>query len=303
LLCSVGISYTRWLSKFASEEHKPDGLTVIARGVLCKSGLGSSQSRAHIYTLDRILKNRPLQHAWGIGKRTEAKLRLLGIRTLVELKDYPVSRLRHVLGVNGYYLWAHLNGIEIGGLIDYRNVRSKSIGHSYCLPKKTTNINYLKTVMMKLCAKTGMRLRARGVRASVVYAGYSFLKKGGVWRSWKLARPIFDTRDIYQQASKLLTAKLVTAKVRMLAVSVASFVPHTNQLVLFEEQETAKKTLVEAIDRINNTFASFAIVPGSMLYLKDSAVDRIGFRKSVKPEEQRDNLKYIAETGGIDDAA
>ncbi len=46
LTCSIGISHTRWLAKFASEENKPDGLTIITQ-----------------QDLANIFKDRPLQHA------------------------------------------------------------------------------------------------------------------------------------------------------------------------------------------------------------------------------------------------
>jgi len=277
LKCSVGLAETRWLAKFASHEQKPDGLTVIRNK-----------------DLDQVFKDRPLQHAWGIGERLDARLRLLGIGTLSDLKQYPMSRLRRQFGIYGYYLWSHLNGIEIAK-IDSQSREVKSIGHSYCIPRQTSDSSYLRGILMKLCAKTGVRLREKHLCATRIHAGYSFVSGGGVWHSWKFASPIFDTRDIFNEASILITKKLLIDNVRMMAVSISGLVPNSGQLTLFDNHQLVKRQLVAAIDKVNSTFGSFVVVPGAMYDLQGVAVDRIGFRKSVVPLDPENPIEYVAE--------
>jgi len=277
LKCSVGLASTRWLAKFASKEQKPDGLTVIK-----------------LKDLDEILAYRPLQHAWGIAIALENRLKLLGINNLFDLKHSQPQKLRQALGIQGYYLWAAVNGIEVGGLQSHGSHKSKSIGHSYCIPKQTTELNYLRSIMLKLCVKTGSRLRRQKLQAGGIMVGFNFVNGGGIWRSWKLPKPIFDSIDIFNTAKKILTTEMVTKKIRLLAISVSRLSPVSRQLSFFED-EVKKRQLVEALDEINNKFGEHTIIPGLLLPLKNQALDRIGFRKSVRPEEVISREVYVSE--------
>jgi hypothetical protein len=73
---------------------------------------------------------------------------------------------------------------------------------------------------MKLCEKTGRRLRhanfsAQGVHVSCVYTDLSWWYRGR-----KFDVPVYTTRDIYIKALRLLNRSGYTKHVRNLAVSV-----------------------------------------------------------------------------------
>lgn len=265
LRCSIGIAPTRWLAKFASEEQKPDGLTVLT---------------AH--DLDRVFAGRPLEHAWGIASALSGKLQTLGIKDLLGLKRASPEKLRRCLGMNGYYLWAAVNGIETSGVGDHEAESPKSIGHSYCLPKRTTDITYLRAVMTKLVCKAGWRMRRQGLQARGVRGGYDFVSGGGMWHSWQLAVPIETDSEIAREAGKLLQPGSVSRPVRLLAVSLFSLSPASSQLSLFTDV-ASHRSLSRALDEINERYGSFTVMPGHLLAVKGQALDRIGFRKSVKP--------------------
>lgn len=260
LSSSVGISSTKFLAKFASDIAPKGGVLAITPD-----------------NLESCLKGRALEEAWGIGDAMAERLKLIGINDLYELKNYSPDKLRRSLGRYGYYLWAGVNGLEISR-INRGAPPPKSAGHSYCLPKKTTDKKYLSGVLYKLCEKTGRRLRSLNMEAQQInlYAGY--IRAGGIHRSWKTSDKMFTTEEIAKPALDFLENSRLAMPVRMLAVSVARLTPVSSQLNLFCDKLSIR-SLSRALDKINNKYGEYAVIRGAMFGLKDQAKDRIGFRK------------------------
>ena len=259
--CSIGISWTKFLAKFAGDIAPKKGILVIEDNK----------------KLEELLCNRSLLDAWGINTRTEIRLNQLGIKNLLDLKNYSQDKIRWSLGNYGYYLWANVNGLEISR-INEGSPLPKSIGHSYCLPKYTMNKDYLSSVLYKLCEKTGRRLRDKGMEAEHMQVGWSYLTAGGNFRSFKTRERMFTTEEIFKQANQILEKAELIMSVRMLAVSVSLLSPVANQMSLFDDN-LAKKDLSRALDKINNKFGEFTVVRGQMFGTENMAKDRIGFRK------------------------
>ena len=131
---------------------------------------------------------------------------------------------------------------------------------------------------MKLCEKTGQRLRNKSLEAKNISAGLSYVSEGGRYKSMKTPEHIFDTPSIFRYANSLLFSNPLTDRVRMLAISVSGLIEPTNQLSFFSNTIT-KKNLARACDKINNTYGDFTIASGEMFGTGEVAQDRIGFRK------------------------
>ena len=95
----------------------------------------------------------------------------------------------------GYYWYLRLRRHEIDA-IDFKR---KSFGNTYALGRQTNDPRELAKLLMKLCEKTGRRLRkakysAQGVHVSCVYTDLSW---------WHIGRkfdvPVYTTRDIYRR--------------------------------------------------------------------------------------------------------
>ena len=258
----MGIAETRWLAKFGSDIAGNDQLLIIKKE-----------------NLPQLFSQVKLTDAWGINLRTEIKLNALGIYDLNDLKNYPVANLMQTLGKNGYYLWANVNGIELAGLKNNEEQKPKSIGHSYCLPRRTTERKYLNSILLKLCEKTGRRLRSQDLEAKHVYVGWGYVNGGGMYKHKKLIKPIFDTRGIFRTASGIFNSFKLSDKVRFLAVSVSNLIPLQSQTSFWEDVLKPKK-VAKAMDKINDKFGEYSIMYGSMHGLDKQAQERIGFRKS-----------------------
>ena len=90
---SIGISLTKVLSKVASKNKKPDGLTVIPG------------RKIHIY-----LKELPLEKVWGIGANTVAYCEKLGIKTALQFARCSEEFIKRHFSKPFYEIWHELNG-------------------------------------------------------------------------------------------------------------------------------------------------------------------------------------------------
>ena len=269
LKASIGISETRFLAKFASDIAEKDSILIIEK------------EKAYKFF------DREVTEAWGINTRLQIRLNALGIFTLNDLRRYPVSNLLQAFGKVGYYLWANVNGIELEGVKNEQELKPKSVGHSYCLPRRTKDKNYLLAILLKLCEKTGRRLRKLECEARTICFGFSYLHGGGFYKVKKLKNPVFETKNIFLAAKKLFLENQLQDEVSFLAISLSSLIPLQNQASLFQDNLALKK-LSTSMDEINDKYGEHTIFLGNMFGTEKFARDRIGFRKSI---ELKNNFK------------
>jgi DNA polymerase-4 len=110
LTCSIGIAHNKFLAKLSSDLKKPNGITMVPDG----------QEKDFIAPL-------PVRKLWGVGPKSEAKIRELGIETIGDVAEADLTRLREQLGrsmADHIYTLAHA--------IDHRQIspdrERKSIG-------------------------------------------------------------------------------------------------------------------------------------------------------------------------------
>jgi len=261
LRCSIGISFTKFLAKFAGDIAPKGGIMEINN-----------------INLEDCLK-RPLTDAWGINKAVESHLKFLGINNLLELKKYSPDKIRMMLGRYGYYLWANVNGQEISK-VNCGNSIPKSVGHSYCLPKKTNDKKYLESIVFKLVEKIGRRLRSLEMEGAKINFYMAYIREGGINKSFRPGYKIFTTEEIFLPVSEFLKNVNLLFPVSMIAISVSSLSQVSAQISLFYNS-LKKKDLSRAMDKINDKYGEYAVIYGAMFGTENSAHDRIGFRKTV----------------------
>jgi DNA polymerase IV len=136
---------------------------------------------------------------------------------------------------------------------------------------------------MKLCKKTGRRLRraeyaAQGVHVSCVYTDFSFWHTGR-----KVDVPVYPTREIYLKALRLLNQSGYKKRVRNLAVSVYDLIPsRSEQLDMFSSKSHA---VAKAMGNINDKYGEFVITPALMMGMDETILDRIALGGVKELEE------------------
>ena len=258
---SVGISWTKFLAKFASDIAPKKSILIIKNKK----------------ELESILDGRELKDAWGINVKTEMRLKMFGINNLLDLKNYDKNRIRKILGRWGYYLWANVNGEEVTR-VERGSRQPKSVGHSYSLAKRTKEIESLKVIFYKLCEKTGRRLRDMELEAQNISIGMAYTRDGGIFRSFKTPEKMFTTEEIFKYVERFLDNTPIVMPVRVASISVGRLSDITNQMSMFEDN-LSKKELSRALDKVNNKYGEYTVVRGQMFNTDDIARDRIGFRK------------------------
>jgi len=265
LKCSIGISYTKFLAKFAGD-------------IAPKNGMVSITSE----NLESYL-NRELTDAWGIGRAMSVRLRLLGIQTLLELKQVDPIFIKRQLGSYGYYLWANVNGQEITKLENGIKI-PKSIGHSYCLAKRTTEKDYLRTVLAKLCEKSGRRLRNLELEAKNATLYLQYMSGAHLTKTIAAGESFFTTHEFLAPLYDFLTDAQLLGPVRMMAMTLTKLSPVSDQLGLFSNRNKIKN-LSRAMDLVNNRYGEYTVTSGLLFNSEKIARDRVGFRKTVSFEQ------------------
>jgi len=95
LTASVGVAPNKFLAKLGSDLHKPDGLTVIRPE-----------------DVDVLLPPMPVTKIWGIGPAMAARLKLLGINTIGDLRKFPLTVLRQQIGDDAEHYQRLAHGLD-----------------------------------------------------------------------------------------------------------------------------------------------------------------------------------------------
>ncbi len=270
ITCSAGVSYSKLVAKIASDLQKPDGLVVVR-----------PEDKASLY--ERL----ELTDIPGIGNRQKRNLNKLGIFTLTDLRDYPLSKLVTHFGIGGYHLHSmgQLEGSWKEGFGDdppAGGVASpmKSMGHMYTVPLEYRKKNIMRPVLYKLSEMVAARLRINGLMGNQIYAHAYNGNEVHAGRGAKIGYYVQDGRDIYLEALALLRA---TASLRELetntyfvGVTVGGLMPYYPQASLFEDKPRRER-LAAALDKINQKYEDFTVARVPAFLARDIIRDSVGF--------------------------
>ncbi|MDO8336450.1 MAG: hypothetical protein Q7T74_06770 [Candidatus Saccharibacteria bacterium] len=272
---NIGIAPNRFLAKYAAGFDKPNGMTQIDQT-----------------NLKRKYEDQDLVDLPGINVRYRARLFAAGITNPLEFlaADRILLQKRVFKSVVGYYWYLRLRGWEID---NFEPVR-RSIGHQYALSNKTSDPVELKRLLLKLCEKTGRRMRKNGLYAGGIHLYLGFVGRGPFvpssfesmhkipsWhKGTKVDHRLYSTEDIYKAACRLLDQAEIRGKVKLMSVTVSNIRPwDPEQLSIFEQNRYLQtgRRISDAQDAANNRYGEFVVTPASMLDMQGTILDRIAF--------------------------
>jgi len=144
LTCSVGVGPNKLLAKMAVDMKKPDGLTVVR----------PEEVREFLWPL-------PVGRLYGVGVKTEEKLREAGVSTIGDLARLPLERLVHLFGRSlGSYLYDAARGIDHEPVEEAAEV--ESISRMTTLRENTRDYNLIWPEMEALCEQVMEQVRLEG---------------------------------------------------------------------------------------------------------------------------------------------
>ncbi len=256
---NIGIGTNRFLAKLAAGLNKPDGLDVIT---------GEN--------LRSVYQNLTLTDLPGINVRFQARLNVENIHTPLQFLDAPLHLLKKNVfkSIVGYYWFLRLRGHEIDS-VDFGR---KSFGQQYALGDKTTDREKISRLLMKLCEKTGRRLRKSENVAGGIHLWLNFENRMFWSQGKKLKKDVYSTQDIFISAQKLLNGAEIPARVTNIGVTVFNLHPsNPEQLGLFDDSRLDTRSLAKAADAINDRYGEFTLVPASMANMQDIILKRVAF--------------------------
>ncbi len=256
---NVGIGPNRFLAKMAAGLNKPDGLDAI-----------TGENLHEVYAgLDLI-------DLTGINVRYQARLKAAGIHTPLQFLDAPAHFLKKQVfqSIVGYYWYARLRGHEI----DAVDTKTKSFGQQYALGQKTYDRQELSRLIMKLCEKTGRRLRKHGYAAHGAHLALGFEDRRYWARGRKGKSDMYATQDIYLAMQRLLDAAVIPCKVTNISVTVYDLVPDAlRQASLFDDTRIDRRSIAVASDTVNDRYGEFTLVPALMANMQNTILKRVPF--------------------------
>lgn len=246
LWCSIGISENKFLAKMASEFKKPLGIT-------------------ELWERDVKQKLWPLKvrEMYGIGKQTEKRLNEIGILTIGQLANCDRKMLESCFGKYGEELKRLANGIDPSPVTPHPKYESKSIGRTTTLSKDTTDIEFARSVLLRLAEEVGEEARRYDFKGKTVSIVIRYGDFKTITRQKSIATT-FLTKEIYKAGCELLEANWNCRKpVRLLGIGLSNIEEDLpDQLSIFDvnddlpDEIKREEKLERTMDAIRSRFGS-----------------------------------------------
>jgi nucleotidyltransferase/DNA polymerase involved in DNA repair len=250
LTASIGLAPTKMAAKIASDLKKPDGFVEVTQKEL----------------LD-FLRPLDINKIWGLGKKTEAILDNMGIKTIGDLAKINPKKLIDVFGKNGAALWQLANGIDESSV--QTETEAKSISNEITFDKDTLDRDIIEGALESLCEKISRRLRKENLKART--ATLKIRLKGFHTYTRSVTMPeATNFADILYKKIKFLYENFDTEskKVRLIGVKTSNLLPLNYKDSLFSDKTDKKREEVhKAIDKIKGKFGDIAIRRAGSRYL------------------------------------
>jgi len=251
LTASVGIGPNRLIAKLGSEHHKPDGLTVVAPAQV----------------LD-FLAPMPVSNLRGLGQQTDKIFSRIGIRTVAQLRDVPLSQLQQHLG-NKAAASFHRQAFGIASDQVLPEQRRKSISKETTFETDVRDHTVLHNTLLRLAADVARTARRERLSGSVVTLKIRFEGFETCTRQYTRTTPTHDERDMLKTAWRLfLDSKLPDKPVRLIGIGISGWEQdQPAQADLFDQpgQQQYNQRLLETIDAVTGKFGKHLLqlgVPG-----------------------------------------
>lgn len=247
ITCSVGVAPSKFVAKLASTHSKPDGLLLIPRSKVID-----------------FLHPLPVGALWGVGERTEEQLVRLGLETVADIAETPVTTLERAVGsAQGRHLHDLSWGRDPRAVIP--NEPDKSIGNEETFDSDTDDHEWIRSRIAGLADQVARRLRASNCVARTVGLKVRFADFTTITRSRTLDVSTDVGADIYATAWSLFEALgLQRARIRLVGVRVEglSSTDETPTQLLLDAPDRGHRDAEVAMDRLRQRYGPGAVRPG-----------------------------------------
>lgn len=299
---SVGVSHNKLLAKLASGLKKPNGQFFIPE--------------TQIESVYRIAK---LTDICGIGDRIAARLAMMGIYTLLQLRNTPRELLIAEFGnVEGHFLHDVGQGKDTTVVKAYTNaVDVKSVSRNYCLARNEYDKRIVLQNIYELCEEVGIKLRRLNKRARTagvclrgdtiiggnVSHDYYFNSGEEIFKAcletiYQHCHPgsVSGSPHLHRMLQNLQRDNEFKGYIRQISVWVGNLKSEYELPLPLLQEEKRKELLTKITDDLNDRFGDHTIRNGFLLYAEKLTTVPNGYmadryERMILPEDKEVKIK------------
>ncbi|HEU5040287.1 MAG TPA: DNA polymerase IV [Gemmatimonadales bacterium] len=252
--CSIGIGPNRMIAKLASDQAKPRGLLEVRAG-----------------WEEGFLAGLPLSALPGVGPRTAARWRELGLTDVVQIQRMEETAVIRLLGDDGRALKLRAHGY--GGTTLSPDRLPRSVSRETTFARDERDPDRLDGILALLTARVAAQLRDEQLVARTVTLKLRHDDFRTVTRRETLPEATALDAELLAAARRLLAGAFEEVRrrdrgVRLLGVAATSL-GTTAAPDLFEPAERARlRRLTDAVDQVRERYGFDAMTPGRLLELR-----------------------------------
>jgi DNA polymerase-4 len=248
LNASVGLAPNKFLAKIASDLKKPDAFVVV--------------EETHI---EDFLRDLPISRLWGVGPKTEVRLKEIGFHTIGQIAAAPRDSLIRSLGSLGEHLHQLSHGRDERPVVP--DWEPKSCGNETTFDEDTDDRELLLGTILELSDHVAERLRKDEYRARKVTLKLRYSNFSTHTKQRSLEKLIQTGEEIAAIARELFGQFPLNQKIRLIGVSAGDLHREggdPQQLQLFGSSNEKEK-LSHTVDEIKQKFGADSLRRGSQL--------------------------------------
>ncbi|GAB5547735.1 MAG: DNA polymerase IV [Sandaracinaceae bacterium] len=228
LTASAGVAPNKFVAKIASDQDKPDGLTVVRDGEVFA-----------------FLEPLPIERMWGVGPKAAERLRHLGYDTLGDLARADEATLERHLGSWGREVKRLAQGLDEREVEPDRE--AKSVGAEETYDEDLTSRAEIEKTLLRHASRIARRLLEGGISAGRVTVKIKYADFTLKTRQLRLSEPVDDAGSLYTAARSLLDRfPLAGRAVRLTGVSAGDLREGPPPRTLFSDERKDKRRAVES---------------------------------------------------------
>lgn len=231
LTVSIGVASSRFISKLASDYHKPNGLTIVPRG-------------KEIEFVDAV----GLKKLWGIGKSTLEALNRKGIYTTQNLRSYSLKELQNMFTPSSSeYLFSVSRGIDPGiyqGEAKSHSISEERTFYPDLYGEEAINQKLLEMSISVMFRALEEKLVSRTITVKLRYGDFTTYTISETPSSG-----IYSSDDVYQISKRLLFSKYNNSGIRLLGITMGNLykAEEPEQGEFFAEKQEKLRKLEKAV--------------------------------------------------------
>lgn len=245
---TAGVSYCKYLAKVVAEQHKPDGLGVVA----------PEEAAA-------FLQDLPVGKIPGVGPKTLRVLEGHGVRTVGDLRSMPSSWFESTLGKYGQRLRDLSMGRDPTPVETSRAAKSVSEETTFEVDQDDPGLLY--AVLATLSQDVGFRLRQHGLFARTIGIKVRFSDFSTLSREKTLQSHVNSDPEIFACVRELFDKIERPRPVRLLGVGAGGLSDRaTAQPSLFESEDNSWEDIAKAVDSLRKKYGKKLVKLGATLH-------------------------------------